>query len=69
MKSARLILRVRFDELDLQRAADEEAIKLRLPAGEMLDDMNPHQLLDAERLRHGLLLEPKTEGSRNSRST
>ncbi len=54
--------------LGLQRVTDEEAIQLRLPAGELLDGVSAMQFFDMKRTRHGSLLGSSTEGSRNSRS-
>src|SRR5580704_5147922 len=54
--------------LGLQSMTYKEAIKLRLPAGELLDSVSAMQFLDMRRIRHGLLLGSNTEGSRNSRS-
>src|ERR1700730_9611732 len=55
--------------LGLQRMTYKEAIKLRLPAGELLDRVSAMQFLDMKRICHGSFLGSNTEGSRNSRST
>ena len=54
--------------LGLQRMTYEEAIKLRLRAGELLDSVSAMQFLDMKRIGHGSFLGSNTEGSRNSRS-
>ena len=53
----------RVSLLSLQRVAPEEAIELRLAAGEWLDCVSAMQLFDAKRRRHGSLLGSNTEGS------
>lgn len=58
----------RIGLLGLQRVTREEAIKLRLSAGKLLDVVCPMQFFDMKRRRHGSLLASNTEGSRNSRS-
>jgi hypothetical protein len=54
--------------LGLQGVTYEEAIKLRLPTGELFDIMRAVQFFDLKRLLHGSLLGSNTEGSRNNRS-
>src|SRR6266481_2267786 len=54
--------------LGLQRMTYEKAVKLRVPAAELFDQVSTIQLLNVKRIHHGPLLGSNTEGSRNSRS-
>ena len=52
--------------LGLQGVTYEEAIKLRLPAGELFDVMRAVQFFDMKQRLQGSLLGSNTEGSRNN---
>jgi hypothetical protein len=54
--------------LGLQGMTYQEAIKLRLSAGELLDVVRAMQFFYMKRMLHGSLAGSNTEGSRNNRS-